>query len=219
MAAKPEKKVALDAKNLSANNYIAIVVALVMLAGAITALILYSMWGAIALNSKQIGFKNKAASQLKENIDSGGKLVDEFRTLGQKQDLIINALPGDSDFSQLVAISENIANSAGVRLLSVSPAIGGGLPVPVAAAQATAAAAPAAAPSSSEPQPYSFSIDVSGTYTDMGKLAANLELSARPMRVTDVLFRGESTSLKATFTIETYYQDKADISTKQQVLK
>lgn len=196
-----------DPKNLSANNYIAAVTAGTILIVAVSAIIIYSLVSNIVLNTKLILKKNEAKKTLTQNVENAGKLVSAYQSLGDDAELIESALPTEADFPQLVAISESMANAAGMKLVSAVPAVS------TAQDESTGPAGPG------KPESFRFTIDLTGNYTSLAAFVKNVEKSARPMRVEESLFKGDSGALRVELTIRSYYQGKADISTKTEVLK
>jgi hypothetical protein len=219
MPAKPTKPAApkVTKKELSANNYLALVAVISVIVLIITGFIGNSLIGKIITDTKLIAGKQTAVKDLDTKLDRAPKLIEAYNQLGSRQTLIMNALPINSDFPQLVSIAESMGAAAGVQVKSVSPsAIGSdaATATPVATApagQSDTHTAASGAPAAGQVSSYSFSISVTGPYVRILDMLKNIETSARPFKIGAVTFRGSSDSLSADIQITTYYQGAANI--------
>ncbi len=205
-------------KQLSNNNLIIIMVLVTLLVLGVSALIGKTLIGDISLNAKVIGLKNKAYSQVKQDVTAAPNLVTSFNNLGASANVLADALPNTADFPTLIVEMENIANDAGVKLTTVGPLAGGTAGVGGTAPVTTSnGAAPTTATTSSnpvatpQPQTYSFTAEVQGSYASLQKVLTDLEASARPMRVTGLQISGSGSSLSALLDVNTYYQSAATL--------
>jgi len=201
-------------QQLSNNNLIIVMVLITLLVLGVTAYVAKTLIADISLNATVIGLKSKADSQVKQDVTAAPNLVDSFNNLGASANVLSDALPGTADFPSLIVEMENIANDAGVSLKTVNPQAAGGIGTQAAAPVASAAASTATSSSSVAapiPQAFPFSIEVNGSYASMLKVFSDLEVSARPMRVTGVQLSGSGSSMSAQIYINTYYQSAATL--------
>ena len=216
MAAKSQNAKFATKKEVSANRYVTIAAVCVILALIITGLVAKYLGGMIITNTKVIQKKRTAVSDLKTKLENAPKLIEEYKGLQGKADIISHALPTTADFPQIVAIIDSLSAASGVQVKSVSPNAGSA----GSGSGATSEPVPGAtAGSVTAPQTTAYSIDTSGTYDNLIALLKNLEVSARPMRVDSIDFTGNTQSLTASIGLTTYYQDKSDISDKTEVVK
>ncbi|HVE81187.1 MAG TPA: type 4a pilus biogenesis protein PilO [Candidatus Dormibacteraeota bacterium] len=192
-------------KEISTNNYIILVTI-----GALTALLVGGYFGIRLLsenfkNGRVIAGKLQAQRELDTKLENAKKLVENYENLSPgERKLIDSALPASTDFPQVISLVESAAVNAGIRVKSINTQ-------PEGVAQAPAAAGLA--------KSYIFSLDVEGPYSKMTQFYKNLELSARPMKVSAFQLRGTTGTLVGSITIQTFYQDKADLNDKEEVVK
>lgn len=204
-----QKKAAPSKKELSANNFAALVAVGVAVIIVIAGLALNFLIREIILNSKVALAKQAAVHDLDEKIANAPKLIEAYNQLGSRKDLIAHGLPNTADFPETVSIIESIAGASGVKTRSVSPRT---------TAVSSASAASAAATSGSA-KPTQFTLTVDGPYAKIMDFIKNLEKSARPMRVTSIDFKGSGASVSADLEMTTYYQDAVDVNDKTEVIK
>ncbi len=178
--------------------------------------------GKISHNSKVIGKKQDAEKQLKANLKALPELQRSYDSLGDRRDILDKALPVDSHFPQLVASMEVLAAASNVAIFNVSPS---GTTTPGAAASTpttttapttpTTVAAPATAAS---PQQFGFAVQVKGSYKDIMTFLNNLQLSARPIVVTNVQLSGNTGVISASCTMVTYFYNPPVLQDKTEVV-
>lgn len=196
---------------LNGNNlYVVLMLVSLLVVGA-SALIVKTLIGSIALDTKVVSAKRLAKKQLTSDLSAAPQLVDAYNALGPQAQVLSDALPSTSDFEDLIVTLENMTNTAGLQLKSVTPTA-------VASATTTTPAAGASSGSSS-PQPFPFSITFAGDYTGLQKLLTQLETSARPMRVVGLQVSGSGSSLSGEVDIQTYYQAQATLPFSEETVK
>jgi Tfp pilus assembly protein PilO len=179
-------------QQLSNGNLMIVMILITLLVVGVAGLLAKSLITTIARDTTVVQKKLAADDQLAKNIKAAPSLIADYNRLGDKNQAgtrartLESALPNDPDFPSLLVT------------MDVSPS----------GASAAAASNSTAAP---EPQPYAFGISLTGSYPNINKALASLELSARPMRITEANFAGSGNSLNATIAIETYYQDKGKL--------
>ena len=157
----------------------------------------------VQYNNKVLGLRNKAVNQLEDNIQQANQLAVSFVAFDSAQEsiignstrnstVILNALPSKYDLPALVTSLENVINLSGASIESIT-----GTDDEASAEQ-----------SSLNPQPKEipFTISAKGNYGAIQNLIRNLERSTRPIKVTEVTFKGSDNDLQATITAVTYYQ-------------
>jgi hypothetical protein len=196
---------------MAANTYIALVASIAALIVIVCLFVGYRLGGRIILDIKVITDEAQAKSALTTKLSDANTLVSNYNNLGSSQQQLINdALPTSADFTQLVALMDNLSNTSGVQIESMSPTAGNG---------GTSETPSVSSPAGATLTPYVFSVEVEGPYNQIVSYFQNLELSARPMRVLDATFQGTSGDLKASLDIQTYYQSTATISDQQVTVK
>ncbi|HUC20261.1 MAG TPA: hypothetical protein VMR98_02070 [Candidatus Polarisedimenticolaceae bacterium] len=212
--AKPAK-----AKEISTNNFIALVVVgsvlIVLAAGYFSFHLIKENFR----NGQVIAGKLTAKSDLKQKLDDANTLVDNYNALSpQNQQLVDSALPISPDFPQIISLIESAANVSGVNVKAVSAEQAANL-ANADASNGAPTVPNQKAPPGNTPQPFAFSATIEGPYDRITQFFKNLELSARPMKVTAFELKGNSGSLVGTLTVQTYYQGEADIADKKEVVK
>lgn len=155
-----------------------------------------SLWNKKSYNDRVIEAKTQARDTVKINLENINKLAEQFPALNSSASTnaktILNALPPEYDYAALASSIESLAQRSGV---SFTGAVG----------QDNSAAAVASAVASS-PVEIPLSLQVSGNYDEVTSFIQNLEKSIRPISVTNVVYSGSNTSLRATIQATTYYQ-------------
>jgi len=167
----------------------------------------------IARDTKVAIAKDKAEKQLKENLVAAPKLVEAYDGLSSQKSVLADALPTTADLPSLLVTYENIAAQSGVKLKSIGSSVG---------AATTAAAADGSASSGSiaaVPQTYDINYTFAGSYAALTKLFTAMELSARPMRVTSVNMNGSGSAMSGDISLQTYFQDKAELPIGTETIK
>lgn len=124
-------------------------------------------------------------------------------------DLIMHALPLDSDYQGLIAMLEKMAQESGVKVTSVTQGSG-------AAGSSTTAAPGAAAASgssnSSSAQPFTFTVGLEGSYQGILDFLTKTQQASRVMNFSSMtLSGGSSGTVQANVTMQTYFQGPANI--------
>lgn len=205
MATKP----ASSPSKLSTNSTIAVATGVVIVVLLICAYFGYVLGQKLITNSKVALAQAQASSQLNTKLDNAQTLVGSYQALGSKTTLIGHALPVTPDFPALISIMENAAASSGVTLVSVTPSL-----------TETATATPVAAVNlPAGAQAYDLTLQVTGSYPKVVAFMKNLELSSRPMRVTNIQVTGTDQQLSVTLSVTTFFAPKANIDDKQEQVK
>jgi Tfp pilus assembly protein PilO len=176
----------------------------------------------IIRDAKVLGAKNKANAQLEKNLESAPRLVENYKNLGATNELIMDALPNTADFPGLTAMMENLTQESGLTLKSISPS-SGALATGAGAGVGATSTAPAATTAQNTgkllPQMTSFNVAFDGSYQAFQRLVANIEASARPVRINSVQLSGSGGSLAVQMEATTYYQDKATVPFRMETVK
>lgn len=191
---KPTTKKAF-ASNLSTSNLIAGAILVGIMSIVIGILIGRLLLDNMMLNARVIGKKSAANKQITTNYNNLKQLQGEYNGLGSLRDTIATALPTKPSLPQLWAMMENIGNSSGVGISPVS----------------SASPSDAEAPAGGGVQQLPITVSAQGSYTAIQSFLANMELSSRPLRVTNVAISGTNNQIQATMTVTTYYQGAADL--------
>lgn len=209
MATKKTTKLTKDARkqafasNLSTSNLIALALLVGILSVAVALLVGRMLLGSMMLNARVIGKKSAANKQISANYDNLKSLQNEYNSLGASRETINSALPTKPNLPQLWAMMENIGNSSGVSTSSVS----------------SVTLSDAEAPAGGPVQQLPITVSVQGSYAAIQDYLKNLELSTRPLRVTNVTISGTNNTVQANLTIVTYYQGAADLKVGSEVVK
>ncbi|MBW3538210.1 type 4a pilus biogenesis protein PilO [Candidatus Parcubacteria bacterium] len=207
--------------NLSNNHFILVMVLVSLVTVVLSVVIGRSLVSGILLNNKVIAKKVTADNQLKDNLAAVEQLRQEYDQLGGRRRLILESLPVKRDVPGLASTLELIAGTSGLKLKSITPveAAADTAPAPPAADGNAAAPAPAASTGEDQPTPYQVALSVEGNYTSLVNFLRNLELSARPVRVTALTATGNSASMSADLQLSSYWQAEADLTPKTEVVQ
>lgn len=195
---------------LAGNNLIIVLLMVTLLVVGITALVGRSLITSIARDTKVVSAKAKAEKQLEENLVNAPKLVEAYQGLGAQGQVLADALPTTSDLPSLLVTYENIATQSGVRLNSIGSDVSTASTAPTSGAPGSFA---------SVPQTYDLNFTFDGSYAGLAKLFTAMELSARPMRVTNVTLQGSGSALSGNVSVQTYFQDKAELPIGTETIK
>lgn len=191
------------ANSLSTSNLIAVAI-LISVISIILALVIGKMLvDGMMLNARVIGKKSAASKQINTNYDNLKNLQNEYNSLGALRDTATTALPTKPDLPQLWSMMENIGNSSGVATNSVN----------------SVATSDTDAQPGSAVQELPITVSVQGSYAAIQSYLQNLELSTRPLRVTNVTLSGTNNAVQANLTITTYYQGAADLNIGSEVVQ
>lgn len=194
---------------LAGNNLIIVLILVSFLAVGLTALIGKSLVQTIMLDQKILTAKDKADKKLAENLNNAPKLVKSYADLGALTRVVNDSLPVSKDVPSLLVTLENMSAQSGLRVKSVTP-----LSVLTSAPQSSASSTGAVSDDQvGVPLPKSFKVTVmfDGSYASLLKFLANVELSARPMKLANLQLSGSGSALSGQAEIQTYYQDKATL--------
>lgn len=233
-----------DKQQLSNNNLMIIMVLITLLVLGATALIGKALVTSIVRDTNVVSAKNKADKQLKDDLAAAPSLVQAFQGLGQSANTLADALPTTSDFPGLIVLLENISNDSGMTLKSVSPSASTtgatGTTATTTPTAPTASSVTSAASSSltsgsggsgsttgaasgsamqAAPKTYDFALDFDGSYVGLLKMLGDLQTSARPIRIVGMELSGSGTQMSGTLTLETFYQDKAQLPFSTETIK
>ncbi|MBL8160037.1 hypothetical protein JNJ66_06300 [Candidatus Saccharibacteria bacterium] len=171
-------------------------------------------------NAKVLGIKNKAVSQLDENLKNIETLKKEFTTLdhGNKNvnsRKVLNALPSELDPSAFgTSIQQAVAPKSGVTLETVSidrTALNTEGLEPVEGEEPVAL--------TPTPQELRATVAVSGNYDQVANFVKDMELVIRPIKFNKVNLSGSDSNTRATIELTTYYQPKKTVEVKKEVVK
>lgn len=213
---------------LSSNNLFIVILLITLVVIGITVLASKALISTIVRDTKVASAKLTADNQLKENQKNAPELVNSYQSLGPSAAVLVTALPNTPDFPSIIVTLENIGKLSGVRVKTVTPsAATSAAPVATtttpatdtAATASTTTAAADAKPTTPEPQTFTYSVGLAGSYDSIQRFLKALEVSARPVRVTEVQFSGTGAALAATMNIQTYYQDKATLPFSEEPIK
>lgn len=170
---------------------------------AVTLQFLVNEW---TFNSKVLAAKSTAVDTLSKNLQAVDGLKSNINLLVGNPDLstsrnapdennlqvILDALPNKSDSTATAtSLQQVIAARSGVGLESLA--------VPIADASTDSI-------SGSQPVAMHYNLIVTGSYQSIQTFLQNIEKTIRPMSISSLLVTGNSTSLRATIDLVTYYQ-------------
>jgi cell division protein FtsB len=199
-----------EKQQLSNNNLLIIMILVTLLVIGVTAFAVKFLLADIALHNKVIKAKNDANATLTADVNAAPKVIDDYNKMkSDNQDsLLADALPNDSDFPSLIVTMENIENDAGLTLLKSVSAAPDTTGITTTTGSGTTDSSVVTPPS---PQSYPFSVTVSSTYATLLKALKDIELSARPIRVTGLNLNGGGSTLTTELQLTTYSQGKATL--------
>lgn len=203
-------------------------VAIVAVAAFITTFSLiasHALIGKRAYQNRVIEEKEKAVSQLEENLRAIERLVvsyEEFMNRpqniiggnpagtgsrdGDNAKIILDALPSKYDFPAVTSSIEKLVQKERLRLESIT-----GMDDEVAQ-RSTVSPHP-------EPIEIPFEFTVVGNYSSMQNLLRDLELSIRPFQVVRLVLKGSDTETTMTLTAKTYYLPAKSLGITKRLLE
>ena len=217
-------------KHLQIDKATARMIAFTAIAAAVLVFSLVSAKAMIAqqsYQSKVIGLKEKAKTQLENNIAAKDQLVASYQEFVSRQEniiggnaqgegendgdnarIILDALPSKYDFPALATSLEKMVSTtaAGVQIQSIN-----GTDDELAQ---SAAVIP-------DPIPIEipFQLTVSGTFGSLKALTRGFERSVRPFNITKLSLSGSSSSLSMNLTAKTYYQPEKQVTVQLRSVK
>lgn len=176
--------------------------------------------------SRVIAEKEKAKSQLEDNIKAAESLTTAYQEFisstenilagnpkgvgdkdGDNAKIILDALPSKYDFPALTASLEKILSDKSYKIESIT-----GTDEEVAQNANT-----------SSPQPVAveipFQLNVNGSYPAMQNLISVLEHSIRPFQIQSLEFSGNDSLMRMSITAKTFYQPEKNLTTTTKVVK
>jgi len=220
--------VAIKSTKLSTMGVIGLSMAVTIIALIILVVAGRSFYIRIGHNSRVLSAKQTAEKQLETNLSNLPQLAQAYQALGTKQSLAEQALPDTDDFPATVATIEAIAGASNVGLVSVSPqtvtATSTSTTTPTTGGSSSGAIistppAQVSAMSSLAAQPTTYSINIKGPYSGVLTFLSDLQLSARPIKITDIQLSGTNSSLTGTIGAQTYFFLPQVLVDKSEVVK
>ena len=191
------------ADKLSTSNLIAVSILIGILSIVLAVIIGKMLLGSLMLNAKVIGKKSTASKQINTNYDNLKGLQSSYNSLGALRETASSALPIRPELPLLWAMMENIGNASGVSTGSVTSVV----------------TADADAPAGGPVQQLPISVSVQGSYEAIQTYLKNIELSTRPLRVSNITLSGTNNNVQANLLITTYYQGSADLTIGSEVVQ
>lgn len=192
---------------LSTRSYIVVVSAVAVLVLIVSVLFGQGVVQTIILQTKVQVAKNTANSQLDKDKVAVNRLVANYQALDTNKTLLANALPTTPDMPGLIASLENMANTARIKLMSISPS------------QAQPTNGATVTSSGAAPQTVGVSLTVGGDYTGLHNFLTVLENSARPIRVTSIQISGNNSDLAIQMNITSYFMAESSLPFKTEIVK
>ena len=194
----------------STNNYFIILALVSLLAIGVAGLISKSLITTIIRDHKVVTAKSTANNMLKGDVTAAPQLVSSFNGLSAGTATILtHALPNTSDFPGLISLMEVAGSQAGVSVTTIAPDT----------SSSGDSSDPTSGSDTASAQEFPYTFEVTGTYDTFQKFFANIEHSARPIRITNVELSGTGSALTGTFSATTYYQDKATLPFSTETIK
>lgn len=231
----PKTEISLEQAQTAKHFYLitSLILAAILLGGGYAS---YRLFTNYIHKSNEIKAQDKLVSSLDQKIKDldtlkvpYAQITDSKGGTGSDADAILRALPVTEDYKSLIAMLENMANVSGVTLDSVSKSSSAATPAATPApasssdAPSTTANSSSASTGAQQPQPLTFSVSISGPYDKIIRFLDNSEKSARVINFKSMQLSNDGgtggNSVKASLTMETYYQDKANIESTQEDLK
>lgn len=174
-----------------------------------------SLFKQIQYQNKVIGLRDKAAKQLKANVDSAGKLVAAYEAFDgatesvlansdKNSKIILDALPSKYDYPALATSLEYLVKQSGMEFKGI-----------IGVDKAADAEQNSVSPTVSD---MPFELTVSGDFATSKKFITNLERSIRPFSISEMTISGGDKSLMVNIKGTTYYQPEKKLEIKQQTV-
>ena len=175
-----------------------------------------------------INEREKAAKQLKENVQSAGELHQKYKDFdsaleniiggssaanakgerdGPNSRLVLDALPSKYDFPALATSLEKILVDGGYRIESIV-----GVDDEIVQSKQASATTP-------EPLEMPFVISAAASYASVQKLVGDFERSIRPFQLTSLELNGNDANMEISVEAKTYYQPEKNLDIKKKVVK
>lgn len=206
------KRIQIEKSNTKVLIYLSVaVVALVFSLVATQAL-----WKQFQYQGKVLSLRNKANDQLDKNIKTAAQLQAQYVVFDTSSESIIgtnepnskvvlNALPSKYDFPALATSLENLMNTSGVGISSIT-----GTDDQLNAEQTSTSPAPKEIP---------FTIAGKGSYASIQTLINNIEKSTRPIKINKITYKGTDGAMDVNIEAVTYYQPLKKLDLEKKVIK
>lgn len=177
--------------------------------------------------AKVIDAKDKAAKQLKTNVDSVNELNNHYTKFlskpvniiggnpkgtgdndGDNAKIVLDALPSQYDFPALTSSLEKLLIQRNFKISSIA-----GTDDQLAQQTNQGSPAPQAVP-----MPFTFTVK-DANFTSVKDLMDVLQRSIRPMVIDSLTITGGENSMQLTVNAHTYYQPEKDLKTRTEVVK
>jgi len=213
-----------QSKRIQINKAQATMLGLVIFASVVT---VFSLVASKAFFSKAsylnhvAGEKEKAAKQLKTNIDAVSSLVTSYKSFasqnpnlvggnstasgerdGDNGRLVLDALPSKYDFPALATSLEKLL--AGYTINSIT---------------GNDDATSQAANTVTDPVAMPFTINIKSDYNGIQKLSSTFEKSIRPFQIESMVLSGTNANIEAVITAQTFYQPEKNLKIDMKVVK
>lgn len=181
-----------------------------------------SVWSHNLYLAKVISAKQKAKTQISDNIESYNQLktsYNDFETKeknaiggsrtgtgdndGPNSKIVLDSLPSTYDFPALASSIEKIITDRGLKVSGIT-----GTDDQVNQESNESSSSP-----SPVPIPFSFSVD-NANYASLQQVITALQLSIRPIVIDTVNISGGGNQMTATVSAHTYYQPSKNIKIK-----
>lgn len=217
---------------VSAGKYYLVVGLIILAIVLVGAYFINSLFNQYIKESNKIKAQDKTISLYKAKLDDLATLETAFKEMKEKRgnlsdaERVMNALPQREEYRSLIAMMESIAASSGVTLSSVSNGSSSGASNSSSTSSSSGSSSSSTSSSSSSssakttsPQNLVFTVSIEGDYGRLIAFLTNTEKSARVINFRDMKISGEKDKITADLTMETYWQDKANIESTQEELK
>ncbi len=182
--------------------------------------------GEIGYTTKVLSAKDKAASQLEQNVSNSEKLINQYKVFadtstnilggsrngaglldGSNDRLTLDALPSKYDFPGLISSIEKVLSSRAIRLEAI-----GGIDEEIVNSNAKAGANP-------EPVTMAFTFDATSSYQAVKSAIGDFQRSIRPFNITKLTLSGSNASMRISVEAETYFQSSKSLIIEKKEVK
>lgn len=182
--------------------------------------------GEITYTTRVLRAKDKAASQLEQNVKTSQDLIAQYKIFsessvnvlggsatgagpldGPNDRIVLDSLPSKYDFPGLVSSLEKIIKSKGAQIQSIT-----GTDNEVENSDKTSSPNP-------EPVAMSFSFDANGNYQQLREVINDFQRSIRPFNITKMTLTGSNTNMVLNVQAETYFQPTKSVEIEKKEIK
>lgn len=186
-----------------------------------------SVWSHNVYLAKVISAKQKARTQLSDNLKSYEQLKEAYNDFeskdknaiggsrtgtgdndGPNSKIVLDSLPSTYDFPALASSIEKIITDRGLKVSGIT-----GTDDQVNQESNLSSSSP-----SPIPIPFSFTVD-GANYASLQQVISALQLSIRPIVIDSINITGGGNQMTATVSAHTYYQPSKNIKIKMQDVK